>query len=88
MKIEAKARLFATKSLTVNEWKKEVSKSWPKAKFILEDGNRGTNGDVGEWTAVKGKDMQADVVGVFTPEFCFVTNPHDLGDQQEFGSKV
>ena len=80
MKLEAKNRLIAS-TLTLEQWKAAVSKKFPKAKFTLEDGSGSTYGEKGDWCAHDGPDMQADVVGVFTPDFCSI-------EDEEFASKV
>ncbi len=51
-------------ALTVEDWKSEVLKKHPMAKFTKEDGSGKTYGEEGDWTAHTGPDMQADVVGV------------------------
>ena len=80
MKLEAKNRLIAS-TLTLEQWKAAVSKKFPKAKFTLEDGSGSTYGEKGDWCAHDGPDMQSDVVGVFTPDFCSI-------EDEEFASKV
>lgn len=59
-------------ALTLDQWKTKVLTYHPTAMFTVEDGTGRTYGDVGEWTAHTGPDMQADVVGVYTSEFCDV----------------
>lgn len=56
----------------IEMWKSEILKDHPNAKFTKEDGSGKTYGEEGDWTAHTGPDMQADVVGVFTPEFASV----------------
>lgn len=70
-----------TRSLNWRDWKTMVRGYWPTAKFVTEDGSGKTYGDVGEVTAVRGPDMQADVVGVFTDTLATVFID---GDFQEF----
>lgn len=69
--------------LSISEWQSKVKARFPKAKFIQEDGSGRTYGDVGEWTAAIGPDMQSDVVGVYTETFCSIHGllPDDVGDE-------
>ncbi len=62
--------------MNLAEWKAAVTAKHPSAEFTCEDGSGRSYGDVGEWTAHTGPDMQADVVGVFVPgEFCDIWGP-------------
>lgn len=47
-------------------WKAAVLRRYPTARFTVDDGQ--TYGDIGDWTAHVGPDMQADVVGVYVLE--------------------
>lgn len=69
--------------LSVSEWQSKVHERFPKAEFTQEDGSGCTYGEIGEWTAATGPDMQADVVGVYTETFCSVAGilPDDDGDE-------
>ena len=67
--------------MNLETWKAFVLAAYPKAQFTEEDGSGKTYGDIGDWTAHTGPDMQADVKGVFVPfSHCIVWNEH----QQEF----
>lgn len=61
----------------------KVKARFPKVEFTQEDGSGCTYGEIGEWTAAIGPDMQADVVGVYTETFCSVHGllPDDNGDE-------
>lgn len=74
--------MLSTK-LSVSEWQALVRARFPKADFVQEDGSGCTYGEIGEWTATIGPDMQADVVGVYAETFCSVSGllPDDDGDQ-------
>lgn len=65
MKLEAKSRLTAMRSISLQAWKHEVTKVYQKAKFTQDTGRGNTYGTKGDWTAHTGPDMQADVVGVY-----------------------
>lgn len=58
-------------TLTLDQWKDAVRAHAlgrnQKIQFTLEDGTGKTYGDIGDWTAHTGPDMQDDVVGVYTP---------------------
>jgi hypothetical protein len=75
-----------SRKLSVQEWQSRVLVRFPKATFTKEDGTGLTYGEVGEWTAAIGPDMQADVVGVYTDMFCSVAGilPDDIGDEFVF----
>lgn len=53
-------------ALSLEGWKVEVQRLHPTAQFTLETGGGETYGEVGDWVAHVGPDMQADVVGVFS----------------------
>jgi hypothetical protein len=59
------------------DWKALVRKYHPKAQFTVETGKGETYGPPGSITAHVGLDMQADVVGIFTPEYSWA-NPREL----------
>jgi hypothetical protein len=71
--------------LSVSEWQEKVRARFPKAEFTQEDGSGCTYGEIGEWTAATGPDMQADVVGVYTETFCRVEGELPDDDGEEFG---
>ncbi len=75
----------SSQRLSVKEWQSIVQARFPKAEFIQEDGSYTTNGDIGEWTAIIGPDVQSDVVGVYTETFCSIFGliPDDLGEEYE-----
>lgn len=54
---------------TLQEWQAIVRRRYPMVQFTLEDGTGRTYGELGQWTAHTGPDMQADVVGVYTKQF-------------------
>lgn len=85
MKLEAKQRLTAMKSMSFQNWKKAVLKTRPKSKFVYEDGSGKSYGEEGDWTAVDGPDMQADVTGTYSWEAgnCWVFN--EAGDMEDYG---
>jgi hypothetical protein len=49
-------------------WKSAILAAYPSAKFTQEDGSGNTYGEMKDWTAHTGPDMQADVVGFYTAE--------------------
>lgn len=69
---------------SLEDWKLIIKVAYPHAEFVLETGAGETYGEEGEWTAVTGPDMQADVVGVYTDEFC---NLYILGESIEYASE-
>lgn len=54
---------------TLQEWQAIIRRRYPTVQFTLEDGTGRTYGELGQWTAHTGPDMQADVVGVYTKQF-------------------
>ena len=48
-------------------WKTLVRCRYPTAQITVEDGTGKTYGEVGDLTAHTGPDMQADVVGTYSP---------------------
>jgi hypothetical protein len=54
---------------TLQEWQAIVRRRYPMVQFTLEDGTGRTYGELGQWTAHTGPDMQADVIGVYTKQF-------------------
>ena len=59
--------------MMLNQWKELISAIFPGAQFTLEDGMEHTYGEIGDWTAHTGPDMQSDVVGVYCiGSFCSV----------------
>jgi hypothetical protein len=74
-------------ALTLEQWQAVVRESYPNGivQFTVEDGTGRTYGEVGEWTAHIGPDMQEDVVGVYCPgEFCNVYPPEAKGEPIEY----
>ncbi len=74
--------------LTVQQWKDRVTEEWPEAEFTQEDGSGKTYGDIGEWTAHVGPDMQMDTVGIYSIEFCNVETADSvaaISDHIEYG---
>lgn len=69
-------KLLAVRALTLDKWKAEVKRVNPKARFVLEDGSGKTHGDIGEWTAfaVVPPTNQEDIVGVYTEDFCWLSD--------------
>ncbi len=57
---------------TLDQWKQETTDAYPTVQFTQEDGSGRTYGEVGDWTAHVGPDMQADVVGVYVPREALV----------------
>lgn len=73
-------KIHTDKAYTLVKWKELVLSRFPNATITQEDGRGNTYGDVGDWTAHTGPDMQVDVVGVFTQAgYCSVWDV-DLGD--------
>ena len=71
--------------LTFEAWKDLVLTKHPQAQFTKETGAGETYGELGDWTAHVGPDMQADVVGAYvTGEFCSVYDEDGRLDR-EFG---
>lgn len=62
------------KKLSLEQWKAAVVREYgSNVQFTVEDGFGKTYGDVGNWTAHTGPDMQADVVGCYVPgDFCWL----------------
>ena len=60
--------------MTEQRWRQRVLEAHPTAQFTKEDGTGKTYGDVGDWVAHVGPDMQADVVGVYTKEYAWYTD--------------
>ncbi len=56
-----------SRQLNLNEWKDRVLTFHLNAQFTCEDGSGVTYGDLGQWMAHIGPDMQADIVGVYIP---------------------
>jgi hypothetical protein len=55
--------------ITFEQWKYEITAAHGVGTiFTYEDGSGISYGEPGDWTAHTGPDMQADVVGVFSPE--------------------
>lgn len=74
--------------LTVAQWKEKVLASFPDAQFTQEDGSGKTYGEVGGWTAHTGPDMQADVVGIYSKDFCSIETEGSMmgsDDTLEYG---
>lgn len=67
-RFEEKARL------TLQEWMSLVSELYSDVQFTEDTGRGETYGEVGDWVAHVGTDMQSDVVGVFvaSENFCRV----------------
>ena len=53
--------------MTLEEWKAKLIEDCPAVKFTEETGAGETYGEVGDVTAHIGPDMQADVVGTWSP---------------------
>ncbi len=86
MKLQAKARLQAMRSMSFEKWRAEVLKLHKNAKFTYEDGSGPTYGDEGDWAAHTGPDMQADVIGAYSwqNDVCWID---DHGDFVEYGTE-
>ncbi len=72
-------------SVSLTDWKAEITRLHPTARFTLETGAGETYGEEGDWTAHTGPDMQADVVGVWCPygDYVSVWDPVDTADVWE-----
>jgi hypothetical protein len=81
-------QLLAMKSLTLEKWKAEVKRVHPKAVFTIEDGSGKTYGEKGDWTAHTGKDMQADIVGVYTNSYCWVSDKDGEFDEYDVTASI
>lgn len=70
---------------TFEDWKQTVLSHHPTAQFTEETGAGETYGEIGEWVAHIGPDMQADVVGVFTTEgYCSVLENGEYIDYENY----
>lgn len=60
--------------LHLDEWMAMVKLEYhDTVRFVLETGENETYGELGSVTAATGPDMQADVVGVWSHEYAFMT---------------
>lgn len=56
--------------MKVEAWRELVQQHYPTtAQFTQEDGTGNTYGELGDWVAHIGPDMQADIVGVHTEHY-------------------
>lgn len=73
---------------TVAQWKREVLKDHPEARFTKEDGEGSTYGERGDWTAHTGPDMQSDVVGTYSPNGDFASVFSKSGEERNYITKT
>lgn len=76
-------KLSEPKRLSFEEWKAAVLAAYPKAQFTEETGAGETYGDIGDWTAHLGPDMQCDECGVY----CFDGGFCRVGDVEYWTSR-